>query len=75
LIVLSFSEAQELEAVCQRRPVDLFAVFVPHPNEAPAILMGASVVTYLSGQFVGVPPCAVGCAEFLAFILPELIAL
>jgi hypothetical protein len=45
LLVLSFSEAQGLGAVCQRRPVDLFAVFVPHPNEAPAILMGASVVT------------------------------
>ena len=29
---LSFGEAQELGAVCQRRPVDLFAVFIPHPN-------------------------------------------
>jgi hypothetical protein len=55
---------EALDAVRQGCPVDFFAIFVGHPNEAPGNLMGASVASQLSRQLIGMRLC-VECLVFM----------
>jgi hypothetical protein len=59
---------ETLDAVRQRCPVDFFAIFVGHPNEAPENLMGASVASQLSRQLISVRLCRIDSIECLVFM-------
>jgi multiple sugar transport system permease protein len=50
-------------------PVDFFAIFVGHPNEAPENLMRASVSSQLSRQLISVRLCRID-TRMLALIAP-----
>jgi hypothetical protein len=50
---------EALDAVRQGSPVDFFAIFVGHPNEAPENLIGASVASQLSRQLISVRLCRI----------------